>query len=193
MPKGAEDDHLSSLVSLAREGDRKAYGKIFRLCYKDIYDYVARRVGNREDVEDLVMQVFAKGLVAVAGYEERGYSVKAWLYRIAHNAVVDHWRSSGTTVGSEDLPERASDVDVEGLIASRDELDGLYKELVSLPTAQAEVLVLRFIEDMSVSETAMILDKKEVTVRALQFKGINNLRKRMLELGESENTEKSDD
>jgi len=193
MPKGADDDHLSSLVSLAREGDRKAYGKIFRLCYKDIYDYVSRRVGNREDVEDLVMQVFAKGLVAVAGYEERGYSVKAWLYRIAHNAVVDHWRSSGTTVGSEDLPETASDVDVEGLIASRDELDGLYKELVSLPTAQAEVLVLRFIEDMSVSETAMILDKKEVTVRALQFKGINNLRKRMMELAESEMTGKSDD
>ena len=193
MPKGADDDHLSSLVSLAREGDRKAYGKIFRLCYKDIYDYVSRRVGNREDVEDLVMQVFAKGLVAVAGYEERGYSVKAWLYRIAHNAVVDHWRSSGTTVGSEDLPETASDVDVEGLIASRDELDGLYKELVGLPTAQAEVLVLRFIEDMSVSETAMILDKKEVTVRALQFKGINNLRKRMMELAESEMTGKSDD
>jgi len=193
MPKGADDDHLSSLVTLAREGDRKAYGKIFRLCYKDIYDYVSRRVGNREDVEDLVMQVFAKGLVAVAGYEERGYSVKAWLYRIAHNAVVDHWRSSGTTVGSEDLPETASDVDVEGLIASRDELDGLYKELVSLPTAQAEVLVLRFIEDMSVSETAMILDKKEVTIRALQFKGINNLRKRMMELAESEMTEKSDD
>ena len=193
MPKGADDDHLSSLVSLAREGDRKAYGKIFRLCYKDIYDYVSRRVGNREDVEDLVMQVFAKGLVAVAGYEERGYSVKAWLYRIAHNAVVDHWRSSGTTVGSEDLPETASDVDVEGLIASRDELDGLYKELVSLPTAQAEVLVLRFIEDMSVREAAMILDKKEVTIRALQFKGINNLRKRMQELADSAKAEKSDD
>jgi len=181
MGKAPEEDYLKELIALAKEGDRRAYGKIFRLCYEDIFDYIARRVGNRSDAEDLTMHVFAKGLNAVSSYEDRGYSVKAWLYRIAHNAVVDHFRTQRPSVDLEDLPEIADDSNIEAMISAREELEGLYKEIAALPAAQAEVLLLRFVEDRSVAETAMILDKKEVTVRALQFKGIKNLRARVIE------------
>jgi RNA polymerase sigma-70 factor (ECF subfamily) len=181
MGKAPEEDYLKELIARAKEGDRRAYGKIFRLCYEDIFDYIARRVGNRSDAEDLTMHVFAKGLNAVSSYEDRGYSVKAWLYRIAHNAVVDHFRTQRPSVDLEDLPEIADDSNIEAMISAREELEGLYKEIAALPTAQAEVLLLRFVEDRSVAETAMILDKKEVTVRALQFKGIKNLRARVME------------
>ena len=176
MGKEPAEEKLKDLVSRAKDGDERAYGKIFRLCYEDIFDYIARRVGNRSDAEDLTMHVFASGLKAVGSYEERGHSVKAWLYRIAHNAVVDHFRAMRQTVDLEDMGELSDGSDVESFVASRDELRGLYKHIESLPEAQSEVLVLRFIEDMSVAETAEILDKKEVTVRALQFKGIRNLR-----------------
>jgi RNA polymerase sigma-70 factor (ECF subfamily) len=179
MGKAPPEDQLEALVAHARDGDEKAYGKIFKLCYEDIYDYVARRVGNRSDAEDLTMQVFARGLKAVGSYEERGYSVKAWLYRIAHNSVVDYFRAQRQTVDLEDANELADGSDIEGLVATREELRVLYAEIASLPAAQSEVLVLRFIEDLSVAETAAVLDKKEVTVRALQFKGIRNLRTRM--------------
>ena len=181
MGKAPEEDYLKELIARAKEGDRRAYGKIFRLCYEDIFDYIARRVGNRSDAEDLTMHVFAKGLNAVSSYEDRGYSVKAWLYRIAHNAVVDHFRTQRPSVDLEDLPEIADDSNIEAMISAREELEGLYKEIAALPAAQAEVLLLRFVEDRSVAETAMILDKKEVTVRALQFKGIKNLRARVME------------
>jgi len=179
MGRAPQEDLLKDLIAKARDGDEKAYGKIFRLCYEDIFDYIARRVGNRMDAEDLTMQVFAKGLKAVKSYEERGLSVKAWLYRIAHNAVVDHFRIQKPSVDLEEVGEIADGTDVEALVSRQEERQTLYREIAGLPVAQAEVLILRFIEDRSVAETAMILEKKEVTVRALQFKGIKNLRQRL--------------
>lgn len=184
MAKGQQEELLKVLIAKASDGDRRAYGRVFRLCYEDIYDYIIRRVGNRTDAEDLTMQVFAQGLKAVESYEERGHSVKAWLYRIAHNAVVDHFRSQRLSVELDELPEMADPSDIEREVASAEELRELYRQIRDLPAAQAEVLVLRFIEDRTVSETAMILDKKEVTVRALQFKGIRNLRQKLEGLSE---------
>lgn len=179
MGTRTQEELLRQLVIRAREGDKRSYGKIFRLCYKDIYDYVIRRVGNRSDAEDLTMQVFMQGLKSVSSYEERGHSVKAWLYRIAHNAVVDHLRARRQSFELDEVQEAAADTDVLADLLAREDIGRVYGEVADLPPAQAEVLILRFMEDMSVSETAMILDKKEVTVRALQFKGIKNLRKRM--------------
>lgn len=181
---------LKGLVERAKGGDRVAYGNIFRLCYKDMYDYVYRRVGNVSDAEDISMQVFVQGLQAIGSYQERGLSVKAWLFRIAHNAVVDFLRRRKAPL--EDLDQiaetkvlsRAEDgCDIEERVAFMESMGQLYKEIASLPAAQSEVLILRFIEDMNVAETASILGKKGSTVRALQFKGIRNLR---LKLGEAD-------
>lgn len=179
MNKGSQDEVLKNLVVLAKEGDRKAYGKIFRLCYKDIYDYIMRRVKNRFDAEDLTMHVFTRGMVAVSSYEERGHPVKAWLFRIAHNTVVDHFRALSQKPSLGDIGDIPDDTNIEEGIIHREKLGDLSSEIRSLPEAQSEVLTLRFLEDMSVAETAMILGKKEVTVRALQFKGIKNMRKRL--------------
>ena len=179
MSESSESERLKILLARATEGDRRAYGRIFRLCYKDIYDYVIRRVGNHTDAEDITMQVFAQGLKAIGSYEDRGHSVKAWLYRIAHNAVVDHFRGQRPSVDLDGAAEIPDEIDIERRAIDREEIGGLYGQIVRLPTAQAEVLMLRFIEDRSVAETAIILEKKEVTVRALQFKGIKNLRQRL--------------
>jgi RNA polymerase sigma-70 factor, ECF subfamily len=186
LGKSPQEDVLKSLVARACQGDDRAYGKIFRLCYSDIYDYIIRRVGNRTDAEDLTMQVFAQGLKAMSSYEERGHSVKAWLYRIAHNTVVDHFRSQRVSLELDDVPEIADVHDIESEVSTREDLQDLYREITKLPVAQCEVLILRFVEDRSVAETAMILGKKEVTVRALQFKGIRNLRERMVPVSEGQ-------
>ena len=179
MGKAPPEDLLTQLISRAKEGDARAYGKLFRLCYRDIYDYILRRVGNVHDAEDLTMDVFSKGFAGVTSFEEMGHSVRAWFYRIAHNSVVDHFRVSRELVDIDEIPGFASDEEsIEDVLSTSAEMERLYKEVVKLPTAQAEVLVLRFIEDLSVSETAEALGKKKVTVRGLQFKGIKNLRER---------------
>ena len=108
-------------------------------------------------------------MAAVSSYEERGHSPKAWLYRIAHNAVVDHFRTRKESIGLEEEHE-AEPEDTEGIeegLVARYELDELFKRIADLPPAQGEVLILRFREDMSIAETANILGKKEVTTLAL--------------------------
>lgn len=179
MKKGSQDEVLKNLVALAKEGDSKAYGKIFRICYKDIYDYIMRRVMNRFDAEDLTMHVFTRGMVAVSSYQERGRPVKAWLFRIAHNTVVDHFRAQSQKAIPGNIRDIPDEANIEEGIIHREKLGDLAGVIRLLPEAQSEVLTLRFLEDMSVTETAMILGKKEVTVRALQFKGIKSMRKRL--------------
>jgi RNA polymerase sigma-70 factor, ECF subfamily len=179
-PGDVSDEALRELVVRAREGDKRAYGRIFRACYEDIYDYIIRKVGNRTDAEDLTMHVFANGLKAIGEYEERGLSIRAWLYRIAHNAIVDHLRSQKPQVEIDETVHGIVDtIDVAEEMLSREEIKDIYREILALPDAQSEVLLLRFMKDLSVSETALVLDKKEVTVRALQFKGIKNLREKL--------------
>ena len=180
MAKAPPEDLLVQLIARAKEGDKRAYGKLFRLCYRDIYDYILRRVGNVHDAEDVTMDVFTKGYAGVTSFEERGHSVRAWFYRIAHNAVVDHFRASRESVDIDEIPGFVSEeAEIEDVLFSKAERERLYREVLKLTPAQAEVLILRFMKDLSVSETAEALDKKEVTVRALQFKGIKNLRERL--------------
>jgi len=68
MSGSPENEQLRELLALATEGDRRAYGMLFKLCYKDIYDYIIRRVGSHSDAEDITMQVFAQVLKAIAAY-----------------------------------------------------------------------------------------------------------------------------
>jgi RNA polymerase sigma-70 factor (ECF subfamily) len=180
MAKAPPEDLLVQLVARAKEGDKRAYGKLFRLCYKDIYDYIVRRVGNVHDAEDLTMDVFSKGYAGISSFEEMGHSVRAWFYRIAHNSVVDYFRVSRESVDIDEIPGIASEEEaIEDVLSKSAEMEMMYREVVKLPPAQAEVLILRFMKDLSVAETAESLDKKEVTVRGLQFKGIKNLRERL--------------
>jgi RNA polymerase sigma-70 factor (ECF subfamily) len=170
---------LTELIARAKEGDRWAYGHIFRLCYKSIYDYTIRRVGDRNDAEDITMRVFMQGLDAVASYEERGCSVRAWFFRIAHNAVVDHLRAHKSHVDIDSVFEvEDATRNIESELVARETIDDLHEKIKTLPPAQAEVVILRFIEDLSVTETATVLGKKEVTVRALQFKAIKSLKEK---------------
>lgn len=169
------------LVERAKKGDAKAYAVLFKNYYKGIYDYVMRRVQNKSDAEDLTMDVFTHGYEAISSFEERGISIKAWFYRIAHNAVIDHYRKTRQTVPIEEAGDSTNikEVDVESEIISKSAIEEIRKEMLSLSSAQSEVLLLRFIRDLSVSETAYVLGKEEATVRALQFKGIRNLRKKL--------------
>ena len=177
MKKDPKRELLTDLVARAKTGDASAFGKIFRVSYRGIYDYITRRVGDEKDVEDLTMQVFLKGLDHITDYEERGYSVKSWLYRIAHNLVVDYYRARKETIDL-DMAEKALDRRPlpEEEVISEERTEIIRNEIMKLPPAQAEVIILRYLEDMSVAEAAWVLEKKEVTVRTLQFKGLRNLR-----------------
>jgi RNA polymerase sigma-70 factor, ECF subfamily len=163
----------SLLVDRARRGDAAAFGQLYELHVDRIYRYVYYRVGTRDQADDLTEHVFLKAWEAVGRYESRGLPFVAWLYRMAHNAVIDHYRASRPTTpidetfDLEDEKQSPSDAVMAGV--DREELK---LAIQRLNPDQQKVIVLRFVEGMSHAEVGQILGKSEGAVRVVQHRAL---------------------
>ena len=167
-----------NIVRQAIEGNQWAFTRLYDEHFDKVYRYVYLRIGNRPEAEDLTQEVFLKALQSIGSYKWRDVPFAAWLFRIAHNPVVDHVRKQSK---HKRAPlEEAAAVSVEDPVAITEqrlaevELTDAVKQL---PTAQQEVISLRFIAGLPIAEVARILSKSEGTVKALQFNGTISLRK----------------
>lgn len=166
----------AKLVAGAAKGDREAFGRLYELYLDAIYRYLYHRVSVKEDAEDLTELVFLKAWENLAGYRARSVGFRAWLYRIAHNALIDHYRARQE---SDPLDENDSIQDVrtdaeERLVADED-LDRLTRTIVKLEPDHQHVLVLRFIEGFKPGEVANILNQSEGAVRVMQHRALKAL------------------
>jgi len=177
-----EQGVINALVNRARSGDAEAFGQLYDRYQPDLIRYLVHRVGDTEVAADLVQQVFLKAWQAIPRYEHRGVPFKAWLYRMAHNQMVDHHRTRRTTTGLDgvDVPE---DAEAE-LHVEREELrDQLRAALEQLSEDHRQVLILRFLMEKSAREAGEIMGRKEVTIRGLQFRALQALRREFEALG----------
>ncbi|MFA5065588.1 MAG: sigma-70 family RNA polymerase sigma factor [Dehalococcoidia bacterium] len=166
------------LVQRAVNGDREAFTQIYDLHFDKIYRYIYVKVRSQAEAEDLTQDVFIKAYEGINKYKWRDLPFTAWLFRIAHNRVIDHVRKTSK--------EKKASLDEAGAISSGDpvhmtelnfEIYQLKDALQHLPDAQREVATMRFISELSISEVALSLGKSEGTVKALQFNAIASLRK----------------
>jgi RNA polymerase sigma-70 factor (ECF subfamily) len=164
------------LVARAAKGDREAFGRLYESYLDAIYRYLYHRVSVKEDAEDLTELVFLKAWENLEGYRPQGVGFKAWLYRIAHNALIDHYRArkDQTTLDERDAVEDARNDIEEGLIA-QENMDRLTRAIVHLEPEDQHVLVLRFIEGMKPKEVAVILNRSEGAVRVKQHRALKAL------------------
>ncbi len=150
--------------------------------YEEYYDKIARyvytHIGDRSEAEDIAGDVFLKALESLKSYRERGIPMQAWLFRIAHNLVVDHLRkvAKRKTV-SIDTVEIASDIDPVTSVEKRIEIERLTEAMDQLTQQQREVLRLRFFGELTSKETGGILKKSDGAVREMQRTAIEKLRK----------------
>lgn len=170
------------LIQRAQAGDAAVLAYIYEKNHDKIYRYILTRIGKPEDAEDLTAEVFLKMLDKVGGFSWRGITLTAWLFRIAHNSLVDHLRRHNnparqTAALELDIVDAASDVgaEVEKSLA----LEEVVKAINKLTPAQREVIQLRFASGLSVAETARTLGKNEGTVKVLQYNAIAALRRQM--------------
>ena len=166
----------------ARALDQQALAAIYDAYSERIYRYIYHRVGDPEVAEDLTALTFTKMLEAIHSGREWRTSFSGWLYRIAHNLVVDHFREKGRArqVSLESgLPLRATDVDPFEAALRSLRHDALRAAISQLTDDQANVIVLRFLEGYSIAEAARILGKTEGAIKALQFRAVERLRKIM--------------
>ncbi len=150
--------------------------------YEEYYDKIARyayvRIGNRTEAEDIAGEVFLKALESLKSYKERGIPMQAWLFRIAHNLVVDYLRkmTKRKTVPIDTVQIEAGANPV--LVAENDiEFERVTKAMEQLTTEQREVLGLRFFGGLTSKEAGSILNKSDGAVREMQRAAIDKLRR----------------
>jgi RNA polymerase sigma-70 factor (ECF subfamily) len=170
------------IVSRAIKGDAEAFAELYEKYFGKIYRYVYLRTGNHAEAEDLAQEVFVKALEAIGSYRWRDIPFASWLFRIAHNQVVDHFRKDGKVerVELEDSAIAADEPSPALIAEQRFELRELRDNIGKLSPAQREVITLRFGAELSTAEVSEALGKNTGTVKALQYNGIVALRKLML-------------
>jgi RNA polymerase sigma-70 factor (ECF subfamily) len=177
----AQTADLRRLVEFAQQGDREALEALYLLHFDRIYSYLHMSVGNRHDAEDLTTQTFLKMLEAIGRFRWRSAPFSAWLFRIAHNLAMDHFRATKRWQPEEEVPEP------EGAEASSAEDEALQSigrrsmlELIeNLSHDQQQVLTLKFVFNFSNGEAATILGKTEGAVKSLQHRALTSLQKQV--------------
>lgn len=170
------------LIQEAKLGDKEAFGRLYQLYIDRIYRFVFFRVGQRKEIaEDLVADVFVKVWEKIDTFKEgesagRKGSFQAWVYMIARNKVIDYYRSAKqhTSLHEAITDEREA---IEDTVLNKLEIERIRQSLGLLTEDQQEVIVLKFIDDVSTREIATILGKREDAVRALQSRAIKELKR----------------
>ncbi|MGC8782149.1 MAG: sigma-70 family RNA polymerase sigma factor [Anaerolineae bacterium] len=173
---------MRALLERAGRGDPQALGEVYDRFVERIYSYIYHRVGQAELAEDLTGQVFIRMLEAIRSGQGWRTSFSGWLYRIAHNLVIDFYRrrSRASFVDIDEAPPISSTEEepARKVQATLDRED-LRAALTQLTEEQAQVITLRFLEDLSIAEVATIMGKNEGAIKALQYRAILALRRIM--------------
>jgi RNA polymerase sigma-70 factor, ECF subfamily len=174
-----DDGRVRGLVERAQRGDRSALEELYLLHFDRIYSYLHLSVGSRHDAEDLTTQTFVKMLEAIGRFRWRSAPFSAWLFRIAHNLAMDHFRANRRWQPEEDVP-----VAVQGEESSAEEQalaslsqTSMLALIDRLSDEQRQVLMLKFVFRFSNGETASILGKTEGAVKSLQHRALASLQK----------------
>jgi RNA polymerase sigma-70 factor (ECF subfamily) len=174
------EDEIQGLVELAREGDSVAFTSLYDLFAPRIYRFFRFRVAAAETAEDLTQRVFLKMVEQLPNYRSRGVPFAAWLFRVARNAWIDEHRTSHSAMPLESLVERTSDGgDPQELASAAFDWDRVREALDLLPADQREVIVCRFLAQLSPRETGMQMGRSEGSVRVLQHRALAALRRRL--------------
>jgi RNA polymerase sigma-70 factor, ECF subfamily len=170
-----------STVARAINGDGEAFAQLYQEYLDKIYRYIYLRTGNQEKAEDLTQEVFARALEAIGHYKWRNLPFSSWLFRIAHNQIIDSIRKESKIEKMEwdDNIVPSHDFDPERTTQHKLEAEELTEMIKKLSPAQREVISLRFGAELSVAETADALGKNTGTIKALQHNAIISLRKMM--------------
>lgn len=174
------------LVRRAQRQDPEAFGQLYEQHFDRIYRYVVLRVRHKADAEDLTQQVFLKALEHIGSYRCRGMPFASWLFRIAHNQVVDHWKKKSREkvklVTQDEVAEAGavSSDDPAALAEQSFGLEQLAAACGQLSDGQREVISLRFAGGLSVAETAKVMGKREGAVKVLQHAALKKLRRILL-------------
>ena len=177
---GAERDRLIALVELARAGDKDAFGLLYDHYQASVYRFLYYRTRSQVLAEDLTSETFFRALRSMNNFRWQGKDFGAWLMTIARNLTTDHFKAGRTRLEmtTEDMtPHDDATEGPESAVLAGLTNEVLLKALTELPTEQRECLIMRFLQGLSIAETALALDRSDGAVKQLQLRGVRNLAK----------------
>lgn len=168
------------LLIEAAQRDPGRFADLYERNFARVYAYIARRVDNREEAQDLTAEVFHRALANLGRFEWRGVPFAAWLFKLAANALADRWKSAARETGNPSAHTIEEISDPEVFEPEDVERRARLFELVRrLPEGQRRVIEMRFAEEKSIREIAQALRRTEGAVKQLQFRALETLRQRM--------------
>ncbi len=175
------EERIRELVARGQKGDRDALEELYLLHFDRIYSYLHVSVGNRHDAEDLTTQTFLKMLEKIGGFTWRSAPFSAWLFRIAHNLAMDHFRSRRRCQPEEKVPEPHGEEEPSAELAAMHTIGraSMLELIENLSLEQQQVLTLKFVFNVPNGEVAAILGKSEGAIKSLQHRALASLEKRI--------------
>lgn len=183
-------DKEQELIRKAQRGDPAAFGELYECHAPAIFRYLFVHLDSRMDAEDLTGEVFLKAWQSLSKYNERGVPFLAFLFRVARNILVDHYRHSNRQETK--APEELDQFKKEGvaepidLVGSQMEHQHIMQMMAKLKSDYRSVLTLRFISELSPEETAQVMERSVGAVRVLQHRALAALRLELEKSGRHE-------
>jgi len=172
-----------ALIDAAKK-DQTAFGELYKRYVERIYNYIYYRTGSEKDAEDLTGKVFFKAMSHIKGYKHMGLPFSAWLYRIAHNLVANYHRDhsrkqeiSLDNVPGQVLPQYG--LEPESRVMRDQEVDQLLTTIRELAPNRQELIILKFIDQLSNAEIGQIMRKSEGAIKSLYHRTLLELREKM--------------
>lgn len=173
-----EASRLRALVDLAKEGDSEAFGQLYDHYVTGIFRFVYYRVGSKQLAEDLTSETFVRGLRSIQRFSWQGKDFGAWLTTIARNLITDHFKSSRSRLEftTETIPEgRTTAASPEHEVLSLISNEMLFEAVNALPREQRDCILMRFIQGMSIAQTAAAIGRSEGAIKQLQLRAVRSL------------------
>lgn len=178
-------ENEKQLVERAAKRDRRAFAKLYSLYVNKIYNYIYYKSSSKAEAEDLTAHVFLKAWEAIDSYRWQGYPFSTWLYRIAHNQIVDHYRTRHEMMPLDLFEAAESSLDPLELAERALLIAQVRSAMVHLTSNQQRVVMLRYFEGYSISEIATLMGKAPDAIRALQHRALQVLQPRVLRMQQS--------
>ena len=174
-------DGEKQLIERAIRGESSAFGLLYDTYEPRIYRFIYLKVSHREEAEDLTHQVFLESWRKIPEYQHLGFPFSAWLYRIARNEIIDYYRTKKTHIALHVIQEEEQEgVKLETSLFEAVEqtisIEKIKAAIQKLKPLDQDIIILRFVEDLSPQEVALLVEKTPEAVRVLQHRAIKNLK-----------------
>jgi len=166
----------------AAQADPAAFASLYRRYLDRVYGYAFYQLGDHHDAEDVTERIFLAALRALPDFEDQGATFRAWLFRIAHNTIANAHRSRArrrTEPLPDDFERAAPNADPAGHVAMADELREIRRAVAQMPDDRRQVILLRFVDDLTTAEIAAVLDRSPGAVRVLLHRSLKDLAARL--------------